>query len=859
MTSPTPDKRQALALYQANRLPEAEAAFAAWCALHPEDAETWSLLGIVHGSQGQWDQAERCCRTAIAADPAFGEAHVNLGVVLEARGQLDAAVSSYKEALRLNPQAQIHVNIGITLTAQGKRREALSHFRAAVALNPGNTDAWQALGAALEVEGEFTEAEDSYRTVLEINPASDEARFNLGNVLLATQRFNDAQAHYLKTLQLNPRHAGAYNNLGLTQAALDQNASAEASYRNALKLNPSHAGAHKNLGLLLAQGGRQREAGEHFQRSLEQKPEQADVHLHLANLLAAGGHLPDAATQYRAALALAPDLRDAQVRLAGVLHVLGHVDEAIALYRALLKRNPDWAEAQMYLGLALTSHGRVDAAIDCYRTALRLKPDSAEATNYLGVALGHKGALDESVECFRAALRINPDYADAYNNLGAALDNQGDAQGALASHRRALALKPDFFDAHSSILFMLHFQPDHDPDAVAKEYQNWNRRHAEPLQAAIQPHANERAPERRLRIGYVSDDFREHATNYFFEPVLAAHDSAQVEIFCYDTNVHPDAVTERLKSHAHHWRTIVGMSDEQTAEAIRRDAIDILVDLKGHTGHHRLLVFAQKPTPLQVTWLGYPNTTGLATMDYWIADRHIADNAMTGQYHSEKLLRLPDFYMCFRPKPGAPEAGPPPALANGFVSFGSFNTPSKINAKVIAVWAEILKSVSGSRLLMAAVPEGKAQANLRERFAAAGIGADRLILKPRLTHAEFLRLHREADIALDSFPCNGTTTTLHDLWMGLPVIALAGTFHASRVGVSILTNLGLPELIAQTPEDYVRIARDLAADTARLSALRAGLRERLRASPLMDATRFTRNLEAAYREIWRDWCAQTVP
>jgi len=382
------------------------------------------------------------------------------------------------------------------------------------------------------------------------------------------------------------------------------------------------------------------------------------------------------------------------------------------------------------------------------------------------------------------------------------------------------------------------------------------------------------ATERRLRIGYVSDDFRDHVTNCFFEPVLECHAAqgrasvaqgqgrpgataaGQFEIFCYDTCPHPDAVTGRLQRLAHHWRPIAGLSDDAVAELVRKDAIDILVDLKGHTDNHRLLVFARKPAPLQVTWLGYPGTTGLDAMDYWVSDRHIADTGMTDQYHSEQLLRMPDFYMVFRPKAGDMPVGPLPALTNGHVTFGSFNALAKIGPAVIALWAEVLKAVPGARLLIAAIPEGQARTRLAEQFGRAGIPEERLILKGRAAHEDFLRLHHEVDIVLDAFPYNGTTTSLHDLWMGLPIVTLAGTFHASRVGVSLMTNLGLPELIAQSPADYVRIARDLAADTPRLNALRAGLRERLRASPLMDAARFTRNLEAAYREIWKTWCGQ---
>ncbi len=856
MSSPAPDKHKALALYQAQRLPEAEAAFAAWCALHPEDAEAWSTLGIIHGTQGQWDQAERCCRKAISADPGFSEAHVNLGVVLEAKGQLDAAIASYQEALLIKPQAEIHLNIGIALNTLGKRAEAIGHFRDALRLKPDDAETHLNLGTALEAQGELTEAEACYREALRLDPESGEARFNLGNVLLAAQRFSDARSQYQQTLQLNPRHPGAHNNLGLAQAALGQAGPAETSYRNALKLNPKHAGAHKNLGLLLAQGGRRQEAGEHFQHSLAVKPGQADVQLHLANLLAADDRLPEAVEHYRAALALKPDLTDAYVNLGGALHMLGQVDEAIAVYRTLLQHKPQWAQAHIYLGLALNSRGKPGEAAGSFRAALALAPDSAEAHNYLGLALARSDKLDEAIASYREAIRLRPDYADAYNNLGGALAGRGDNNEAVTCHRKAVELKPDFVEAHSALLFAQLLEPDYDGRAAFAECRNWNRLHAEPLKRLIRPHANERAPERRLRIGYVSDDLRDHVTNCFFEPVLEKHDPGQFEIFCYDTFPRPDAVTERLKQLAHHWRPIAGLSDNAAAERIRKDAIDILVDLKGHTDNHRLTVFARKPAPLQVTWLGYPGTTGLAAMDYWITDRHIADEHMTDQYQSEQLLKLPDFYMVFRPKSGELPVGPLPALKTGHVTFGSFNALAKIGPTVIALWAEVLKAVPGARLMMAAIPDGQAHARLRERFGQAGVSEERLILKGRAPHEEFLRLHHEVDIVLDAFPYNGTTTSLHDLWMGLPVVALAGTFHASRVGVSLLTNLGLPELIAQTPADYVRIARDLAADRPRLSALRAGLRERLRASPLMDAARFTRNLEAAYRKIWREWCEQ---
>lgn len=397
--------------------------------------------------------------------------------------------------------------------------------------------------------------------------------------------------------------------------------------------------------------------------------------------------------------------------------------------------------------------------------------------------------------------------------------------------------------------------------AVYAAHRDFARRWEAPLAKLIQPHSNDRSPDRRLRIGYVSSDFRQHSVGYFIEPVLAHHDHGRFEIFCYSDHFQEDEVTERLKSHADHWRRLVGLSDEQAANQIRADQIDILIDLVGHMGGNRLLVFARKPAPIQVTWLGYPNTTGLSAMDYRLTDGFADPPGTTEHLHSEKLIRLPECFSCYRPLSDAPEISELPAREKRYVTFGSFNNQAKITPEVIAVWARILQSILGSHLTLKnpALGDETTQQMVQNSFAELGITPERLEL---LGHDPSQRLHleryRSIDIGLDPFPYNGATTTCEALWMGVPVVTLAGKTHAGRVGVSQLSNLGLTELIGHTPEEYVAVAMRLSADLERLSALRTELRSRMAGSPLMDGPRFTKNLEEACLTMWKEWCIKGV-
>lgn len=570
------------------------------------------------------------------------------------------------------------------------------------------------------------------------------------------------------------------------------------------------------------------------------------------------GRLAEAEPLYRQILAVMPRHADALHFLGMIASQTGRNDVAVELMRQSLALAPRNAVFHDNLGTVLRELGRLDEAIACSQRALALDPNEAVTHNNLGNALRDQFRLSEAISCFDRALVLRPDYPEAVNNRGIALAEAGRLSEALAAHRRALELKPEWPDARSSLLLNLHYFAGIDPREIAAEHRRWGDIHARPLKARIESHANDPTPERRLRIGYVSPDFRNHPVAFFIEALLARHDRLQVEVFCYANMARDDVVTARLRQHADHWRSIAGMSDENAAALIRADRIDVLVDLAGHTADHRLLVFARKPAPVQVTWLGYCDTTGMDVMDFRMTDAHADPVGVADELHTERLVRLPCAW-CYTPQPGVPEVSPLPAAELGVVTFGCFNNLAKVNDEVLASWAEVLGRVPGSRLLLktGALREALPRELLLERLARDGVSAERVEFSGALpTLAAHLEAYRRVDVALDPFPYHGTTTTCEALWMGVPVVTLAGAHHAARVGVSLLHAVGLEEFIARDRAKYVELAVRLGSDLARLAELRATLRERMKRSRLLDARAFARDMEAAYREMWREWCAK---
>jgi predicted O-linked N-acetylglucosamine transferase (SPINDLY family) len=567
------------------------------------------------------------------------------------------------------------------------------------------------------------------------------------------------------------------------------------------------------------------------------------------------GRLPQAEAIYHQILARDPNHAEALHFLGVIAFQVGRSEAAIELIGRALTLKPDYAEAHNNLGLTLQVQAKLAEAVAAYQQALALTPDDGEVHNNLGTAFVGQGKTTEASAAFKRALALDPEYAQAHNNLAGALLGQGELTQATACWKRALTLEPDYVEAHSNLFQCMHYTPAFDADAIFAEARKFNVAHVKPLAARIRPHDNDRAPERRLRIGYVSGSFRQHPVGFFFLPVIVAHDKEQFEVTCYSGVRRPDAITKRFAVHADHWREITGVNDDALAAMIREDGIDILVDLAGHTAGNRLLAFARKPAPVQVTGGGHYDTTGLDVIDYLLSDRFHTP-AGSDRYFSEELVRLPNGYVCYGPPDYAPPVTESPVLHRGYITFGCFNNLAKITPQVIELWAEIHRDLPDARMKLQTreLCDAPTREHYRAQFESHGIHGERLELESHVPHRTLLANYSTIDIALDPFPYSGGLTTCEALWMGVPVITLTGNTFAGRHSTSHLSNVGLTRFVTTTPEEYVAVVKDLARDVDRLAEVRRDLRNQMASSPLCDKERYTRDLEAAYRRMWRVWC-----
>ena len=600
-----------------------------------------------------------------------------------------------------------------------------------------------------------------------------------------------------------------------------ETAQAETLYREAIAAKPDFSQAYYNLGNVLSRAGRKEEAARHFLRAAQIDPRMAAAHFGLGTVLRDLRRTEEALRCFLTAADIAPDA-DIFANIGVLYHLKAMYNEAHDFYLKALKLNPDHVDTLSNMGALNGQIGRYDEAQICYERVLARQPDNMSAINNLGIFYKTTGQLDKAIACYRRGIEIQPN-ASMYHNL----------------------------------LLAMVYAPGVAPGELTQTAIEFGQRMTEGVMRGPR-RAVDGDPERRLRIGYVSPDFCKHAVNYFFEHLLENHDRTQFEIFAYSNTAGEDDVTKRLKASFDHWRDIRNKDDDEAAAMIEADKIDILIDLAGHTGRNRLLVFARKPAPVQASWVGYPATTGLAAMDYRITDVHAEPPGMTEHLSIEKLWWLPEIFCCFGPRGEAPALiGQPPFIDNGYITFGCLNNFTKVTDDVLSAWAEILRRVPDSRLLLEikGLEGAKFRAEVDARLRAAGIEAARVILLPRRPDNQYV-LYNRIDIALDPFPCNGGTTSMDTLWMGVPFVTLAGGHFVSRMGVTILINTGLPELIAADVDEYINKAASLALDREGLTALRRGLREKVMASPVMDRKRFAVNMEQAYRQMWRAWCAE---
>ena len=713
---------------------------------------------------------------------------------------------------------------GKFLIRGNRLEEARDLFMQICARQPTDADTWCTLIYIHSMLGNIDAAVDCGRKAIALQPRLAIAHTYLGNVYTLKNRHNDAQASYREALRLDPHNALAYCNLGNSLESSGKSDEAIAYYQDALRVNPDLVEALINLGNIYFKQSRLDESMACQFKALQLVPSSVQALNTLGNIHARQSKPDDAMTNYRQALRFDPKNAITYCNVGNLLQTLDRSDEAAIYFQKALSLDPGCAGAYIGLGNIASDNNRDEEALSWHLKALRLRPSLSQA----------------------------------YNNIGGIYIRQGNVDEALKYYREAVRLDPHNAEAHSSLLFASSHSENIEPAALYAEHVRWGEMHGQPSTSVI-PHENTRDPNKRLRIGYVSGDFRNHPVGVFIEQVLTHHDRRKFEIYCYNNYPKGDNLTERLRQHTHHWRDVVNQSDVDLAKLIRRDGIDILIDLAGHTTWNRLLTFAYKPAPVQATWMSYIATTGLKAIDYIIANRYIIP-PNEERYYTERVIRLPNSFLCFTAPRFDINVGALPALLQKRVTFGCFNNAAKITETVVNCWAKVLHALPDARLHLKhkVYRDTKAQQRYRDLFVRQGIDPERIIFLSQSPRDLYLAAYNEVDIGLDPFPYNGGTTTIESLWMGVPVITLRGDRFVSHMGENIMMNLGLPECVTDSQEAYIAKAVALASDLPRLAELRTGLRDQLLKSTLCDGPGFTNDLEATYRTMWKNWC-ETQP
>jgi predicted O-linked N-acetylglucosamine transferase (SPINDLY family) len=742
-------------------------------------------------------------------------------------GAFDRAQTLYAEALALDPAHPDALHLAGVLAYQQRRlRDATGLLDRAIASAGSIADFWNSRAAVHRAAGDLAAASYDLQRALALNPAYVEAQVNLGEVLTRQGQHEAAAVQLQAAIAQAPRHARAHDALGVVLIETGARARAIASFRQALALAPDMEAARCHLGVALA----------------------------------AQGETAAALKELRHAIRVAPGFVEAHFNLANVLQSTGDLPGAIAAYRRVVELDRAYLNGWNNLGLALRAANDDAAARQCFERALTIGGDSeglASIANNLGNLLASDGDLIGAIKIFERALALQPKDAKIHLNFGKTLQQAN--SGALADIHiaRALELDPQQKLPIELSPFTTLYGPMKPAELIARAQKSVETLAGQrPMRRRDYPNRND--PLKRLRVGYISPDFRTHSVANFIEPVLRAHDRSAVEVYCYASVEKPDRLTTHLQGLADHWRNIFGRSDQEAADMIGEDAIDILIDLAGHTRGGRLGVLALQPAPVQATWIGYAGTTGLDAIDWRMTDSLADPLPRTDAHFTEQLLRLPGGFLCYAPIDDLPPVAQRSTRLADAITFGSFNHIAKVRDGVIEAWSEILHRQPRARLVLKSQGlDCPTVADIvRLQFRERGIELERVeLLSFAGDRARHLETYGQIDIALDPFPYNGTTTTCEALWMGVPVISLVGDQHRSRVGVSLLTRAGLAELLADDRAGYIDLAVSLATDRARLDTLRANLRARAMASALADAKAITIGLESGLRQIWQAWCA----
>ncbi|KAL8191684.1 hypothetical protein R6Q57_028415 [Mikania cordata] len=799
--------------------------------------------------------------------------------VLRSRNKFLEALTIYESVLEKdNKNVEAHIGKGICLQMQNMGKQSFECFSEAVKLDPQNACALTHCGILYKDEGRLVEAAESYQKALETDPLYKPAAECLAIVLtdigtslkLAGNTQKGIQKYY-DAIKIDPHYAPAFYNLGVVYSELMQYDTALNCYEKAALERPMYAEAYCNMGVIYKNRGDLELAIACYERCLAVSPNfeiaknnMAIALTDLGTKVKLEGDINQGVAYYKKALYYNWHYADAMYNLGVAYGEMLKFEMAIVFYELAFHFNPHCAEACNNLGVIYKDRDNLDKAVECYQLALSIKPNFSQSLNNLGVVYTVQGKMDAAASMIEKAIVANPTYAEAYNNLGVLYRDAGSISLAIEAYEQCLKIDIDSRNAGQNRLLAMNYINEGTDDKLFEAHRGWGWRFMR-LYPQYTSWDNSKDPERPLIIGYVSPDYFTHSVSYFIEAPLVYHDYVNYKVVVYSAVVKADAKTnkfrDRILKGGGVWRDIYGIEEKKVARMVREDKVDILVELTGHTANNKLGMMACRPAPLQVTWIGYPNTTGLPTIDYRITDA-LADPPDTKQKHVEDLVRLPNCFLCYTPSPEAGPAPPAPALSNGFITFGSFNNLAKITPKVLQVWAKILCAVPNSRLIVKCKPF--CCESVRHRFLSTleqlGLESLRVDLLPLiLLNHDHMQAYSLMDISLDTFPYAGTTTTCESLYMGVPCVTMGGSVHAHNVGVSLLTAVGLENLVAKTEDEYIRLAIQLASDVAELSNLRMNLRNLMSKSPLCNGSSFITGLESAYRDMWRQYCNGSIP
>ncbi|KAK2655589.1 hypothetical protein Ddye_008641 [Dipteronia dyeriana] len=835
--------------------------------------------GFLKGSQSSPSTSGSPAAIAPAQKGFEGKDALSYANILRSRNKFVDALSLYESVLEKDSgNTEAHIGKGICLQMQNMGRLAFDSFSEAIKLDPQNACALTHCGILYKDEGRLLEAAESYQKALRADssykPAAECLAIvltDLGTSLKLAGNTQEGIQKYYEALKIDPHYAPAYYNLGVVYSEMMQYDTALGCYEKAALERPLYAEAYCNMGVIYKNRGDLESAIACYERCLAVSPNfeiaknnMAIALTDLGTKVKLEGDINQGVAYYKKALYYNWHYADAMYNLGVAYGEMLKFDMAIVFYELAFHFNPHCAEACNNLGVIYKDRDNLDKAVECYQMALSIKPNFSQSLNNLGVVYTVQGKMDAAASMIEKAIIANPTYAEAYNNLGVLYRDAGNISLAIDAYEQCLKIDPDSRNAGQNRLLAMNYINEGHDDKLFEAHRDWGRRFMR-LYPQNMSWDNPKDPERSLVIGYVSPDYFTHSVSYFIEAPLVYHDYGNYKVVVYSAVVKADAKTirfrERVIKKGGMWRDIYGIDEKKVASMVREDKIDILVELTGHTANNKLGMMACRPAPVQVTWIGYPNTTGLPAIDYRITDS-LADPPDTTQRHVEELVRLPDCFLCYSPSPEAGPVCPTPALSNGFITFGSFNNLAKITPKVLQVWSRILCAVPNSRLVVKCKPF--CCDSVRQRFLSTleqlGLESLRVDLLPLiLLNHDHMQAYSLMDISLDTFPYAGTTTTCESLYMGVPCVTMGGSVHAHNVGVSLLTKVGLQHLIAQNEDEYVELAWQLASDITALSSLRMSLRDLMSKSPVCDGLNYTLGLESTYRNMWHRYCKGDVP